>query len=333
MKQEGYYGQAILFSLILLTTFRAFHHSPSSAPYLSLNYQTDVCAIFHPYAAPLPLYSTLMMLAGYTFGPATAFFISYFASLLGALVVFLIFRHFVPSRVAQGLLPPSLKRVVRAIEQRPSIFLLIRVAPYPYNVLNAVLGSSSNMGIGTYMGTTAISLLKVIVHTSLGSEIRSFKDLHTTNKAASDSGSGNDASKNREITWGEIWTGIGIVLCVGLFVYLSIVARRAVNEECEHDGYEALPTTVVPPSPLAPPVHVPPQMQTLDGQPGTRPASFNPFHPFTNPNGNSGCHAHPHSHPDKGELRNAPHPQEMEEFTLPSSSYSPRHTPPRPLSV
>jgi uncharacterized membrane protein YdjX (TVP38/TMEM64 family) len=276
------------------------------------------------------------MLAGYTFGPTTAFFISYFASLLGALVVFLIFRHFVPSRVAQGLLPPSLKRVVRAIEQRPSIFLLIRVAPYPYNVLNAVLGSSSNMSIGTYMGTTAISLLKVIVHTSLGSEIRSFKDLHATNKAASGSGSGNDTGKNREITWGEIWTGIGIVLCVGLFVYLSIVARRAVNEECDHDGYEALPTTVVPPSPLASPAQAPPQMRTLDGQPETRHASFNPFHPLTNPNGNSGSHAHTHSHPGNGELRNASRPrspQEMGEFTLPHSSYSTRHTPPRPLSV
>lgn len=185
------------------------------------------------YLAPLPLYSTLMMLAGYTYGPTTAFFISYFASLLGALVVFLIFRHLVPSKIASSLLPPSLKRVVRAIEQRPSIFLLIRVAPYPYNVLNAVLGSSSTMTLSRYIGTTAISLLKVIVHTTLGSEIRSFKDLHAAKTKAQQ---GEEEASAGEISWGEIWTAIGIVLCVGLFIYLFFVARRAVNEECVDDG-------------------------------------------------------------------------------------------------
>lgn len=193
------------------------------------------------------MYSTLMMLAGYTYGPITAFFISYAASLFGALVVFLIFRHFVPANVATSLLPPSLKRVVLAIEQRPSIFLLIRVAPYPYNVLNAVLGSSSTMTLGRYIGTTACSLLKVIVHTSLGSEIRSFKDLHAGKHS-------DDPDAKKEISWGEIWTGFGIFLCVVLFIYLSFVARRAVDEQLDDDepapgpdGYTALPTTVSPP--------------------------------------------------------------------------------------
>ncbi|KAF8322018.1 hypothetical protein DL93DRAFT_2028532, partial [Clavulina sp. PMI_390] len=198
MKAEQFYGQAILFTLILITTF-----------------------------PPLPLYSTLMMLGGYTFGATTAFYISYAASLVGAVIVFLIFRYTIPSRIAASLLPPSLKRVVRAIEQRPSIFLLIRVAPYPYNVLNAVLGSSSSMTLSRYVGTTALSLLKVIVHTTIGSEIRSFKDMHS------------DAGKKKEgeettASWGwkEAWTAVGIVLCVGLFIYLSFVARNAVNEEC-----------------------------------------------------------------------------------------------------
>lgn len=277
------------------------------------------------------------MLAGYTFGPGTAFFISYFASLLGALVVFLIFRHFVPSRVAQGLLPPSLKRVVRAIEQRPSIFLLIRVAPYPYNVLNAVLGSCSTMGISQYMCTTAISLLKVIVHTSLGSEIRSFKDLHSPSKTSSGSDANGTVEEDHEgeITWGQIWTGVGIVLCVGLFIYLSIVARRAVDEECEHEGYEALPTTVIPPSPSLPPSHHShphPQMRILDGHPETRQASFNPFHVLTNPSGGIGSQ----SHPDDEELRNVPQlesAQEAEVFVFPPSSLSSRHPIPPPLSA
>jgi uncharacterized membrane protein YdjX (TVP38/TMEM64 family) len=183
-----------------------------------------------------------MMLAGYTYGATTGFYISYFSSLIGAALVFLIFRHLIPTSITTSLLPPSLKRVVRAIEQRPSIFLLVRVAPYPYNVLNAVLGSSSSMPLSRYLGTTALSLLKVIAHTSLGSEIRSFKHLH--------SHQGEDADGDGEWSWGEIWTVFGIVLCVGLFIYLSFVAQRAVDEETADEleagtapgGYTALPT-------------------------------------------------------------------------------------------
>lgn len=89
------------------------------------------------------------------------------------------------------------------------------------------------MSLGRYIGTTAISLLKVIVHTSLGSTIRSFKDLHAAKTKAKEDA--DTDGKAGEISWGEIWTVIGIVLCVGLFIYLSIVARRAVNEECDDE--------------------------------------------------------------------------------------------------
>jgi len=202
LKEQDVYGQGILFFLVFLTTF-----------------------------PPLPLYSTLLVLAGYTFGPITGFYISYFSSLFGAFVVFFIFRNFIPTAVSTSLLPPSLKRVVRAIEQRPSIFFLVRVAPYPYNVLNAVLGSSSSMPMSRYLLTTAASLCKVIVHTMVGSEIRSFKDYHTVQP---------EDSGKEEWNWKEIWTVLGIVLCGVLFVYLSVVAQRAVDEV--DDGI--LPTSV-----------------------------------------------------------------------------------------
>ena len=187
--------------------------------------------------APLPLYSTLIILAGYTYGSITGFIISYFSSLVGAFVVFVIFRHSIPTSVTASILPPSLKRVVRAIEKRPSVFFLIRVAPYPYNVLNAVLGSSSTMGVTRYMLTTAASLVKVIVHTTIGSEIRSFKDFHSSQP------------ESEEWGWGQIWTMCGIALCVALFVYLSIVARRAVDELEDGPGipaYTAASMSAVP---------------------------------------------------------------------------------------
>ena len=59
------------------------------------------------------------------------------------------------------------KRVVRAIERRPQLLFLIRVAPYPYNLMNAVLAVSPTLTFKTYFVCTALSLFKVslqIVH-------------------------------------------------------------------------------------------------------------------------------------------------------------------------
>jgi uncharacterized membrane protein YdjX (TVP38/TMEM64 family) len=48
--------------------------------------------IFITTIPPLPLYSTLMVLAGYTFGVWEGFVVSYVASLSGAVVVFIVSR-------------------------------------------------------------------------------------------------------------------------------------------------------------------------------------------------------------------------------------------------
>lgn len=65
LREMGYTGQAIFGFLIFLTTI-----------------------------PPLPLYSTLMVLSGYTFGAWEGFLISYVSSLVGAVVVFVIARTF-----------------------------------------------------------------------------------------------------------------------------------------------------------------------------------------------------------------------------------------------
>jgi hypothetical protein len=49
---------------------------------------------------------------------------------------------------------------------------------------------------------------------------------------------GSDSSQSEENsadTVARMWTIFGIVLCVGIFIYLSYVARKAVNEELEGD--------------------------------------------------------------------------------------------------
>lgn len=180
--------------------------------------------------APFPLYSTLTILSGYTFGPWTGAAISYAAALSGAVIVFLLSRQYLRESMARFLShAASLKRVVRAIEKRPQLLLLIRVAPYPYNLMNVLLASSRILTFRTYVACTALSLFKVIIHTSVGSGMHSFAGYH----AALPDGSRADGAGQG---LARLWTGAGIVLCIAIFVYLAYVARRAVDDELEDEA-------------------------------------------------------------------------------------------------
>lgn len=83
---------------------------------------------------------------------------------------------------------------------------------------------------------TALSLFKVIIHTSLGASIHSFRDYHVDNR------SGDDSDDNGANAIAQLWTMLGIFLCIAIFVYLSIVARRAVDEELEEDECVQVPS-------------------------------------------------------------------------------------------
>jgi hypothetical protein len=131
----------------------------------------------------------------------------------------------------------SLKRVVRAIEKRPKLLLLIRVAPYPYNLMNVLLASSHILTFETYFTCTALSLFKVIIHTSVGSGIHSFAGYHAVipeGLDGEDVGGRSEESENGGLA--KAWTITGIVLCIAIFVYLSYVARRAVDDELEDEA-------------------------------------------------------------------------------------------------
>jgi hypothetical protein len=128
-----------------------------------------------------------------------------------------------------------MKRVVRAIEKRPKLLFLIRLAPYPYNVMNCLLAAAPTLSFRTYTLCTALSLFKVIVHTSLGASIHSFKDYHVVPDKGTNSPDGpSDADKVA-----RMWTIIGIALCVAIFIYLSLVARRAVDDELDDENANA----------------------------------------------------------------------------------------------
>jgi len=150
--------------------------------------------------------------------------ISYAAALSGAVVVFSLSRAFLRERIARWLQSTrGLCRAVRAIERKPQLLFLVRVAPYPYNVMNVLLAATT-LSMKTYVTCTGLSLFKVIVHTSVGAGIRSF----SANKNVSGAGETEDG-------WSRVWTIVGISLCIALFLYLSWVARRAVDDELDDE--------------------------------------------------------------------------------------------------
>jgi len=170
--------------------------------------------------------------------------ISYFAALSGAVCVYTLcrtcFRETITSWLSRTT---SIKRVVRAIEKRPKLLFMVRLAPYPYNVMNALLAASPTLTFKTYTLCTALSLFKVIVHTTIGASIHSFAGyhLHKTPDSSDPPIDGQDPTGEDDegALLSRVSAIVGVVLCFAIIIYLSWVARKAVDEELEDD--EVLP--------------------------------------------------------------------------------------------
>ncbi len=138
-----------------------------------------------------------------------------------------------------GLLNKSggLKKVVRAIEKQPKLLFLVRLAPYPYNLMNTLLASSPTLTMRTYVTCTALALPKLLIHTGLGTSIKNFAAYN----GAAEGVSKEEAEASQTAEKVKKWAGlVGIGLCVGIMIYLLSVARKAVDELDDEDdeGYE-----------------------------------------------------------------------------------------------
>jgi len=221
LRSDENYGHLVLFFLIFLTTIR------ECRPYLLI-----IASLTQCYLAPVPLYSTLIVLSGYTFGAVPGAVISYCAALAGAIVVFVLSRCLLRDYIAHWLNSIArIRRVIRAIEKRPKLLFLIRLAPYPYNVMNCLLAASPTLTLQTYTICTALSLFKVIIHTYIGASIHSFKTYHITN-----------SSENATDWVAQFCTIIGVSLCIAVLVYLATIARKAIDEELDDSPITARDT-------------------------------------------------------------------------------------------
>ncbi|KAG6885356.1 hypothetical protein C0993_002832 [Termitomyces sp. T159_Od127] len=94
--------------------------------------------------------------------------------------------------------------------------------------MNCLLAAAPTLTLRTYTLCTGLSLFKVIIHTSMGSSVASFKDYHGKHQ-------NKEPGEPHEFSPAELWTALGIALCIAILVYISIVARKAVNSEIDDD--------------------------------------------------------------------------------------------------
>lgn len=95
--------------------------------------------------------------------------------------------------------------------------------------MNCLLAASPSLTLRTYTLCTALSLPKLIIHTSIGSSIHSFAEYHITKPA------NGEQNNNDESALGQYSTIAGVILCVAIFIYLAYITRKAVNEELGDD--------------------------------------------------------------------------------------------------
>lgn len=121
--------------------------------------------------------------------------------------------------------------------------------------MNTLLASSPTLTLRTYTLCTALALPKLLVHCALGTSIKNFAAYNgaaaSSQPAPSPLGNGSssedrppmigydpstDASSSGNAeTIKHIFGFVGLALCVGIFIYLFSVARKAVDEELDDE--------------------------------------------------------------------------------------------------
>lgn len=196
LKDMGYSGYILMSTLIFLSAF-----------------------------PPIIGYGTYQTLSGYTFGFEVGFPISYLSALTGAVICFSLSRIFIKARVTRMLSKyPNLEAVVRAVEKKGfKLFLLIRLSPYPFNLLN-VLFAATEISLAHFAAGTAITLLKIGLHVYIGANLTSFAK--------------HILGEDENMTEGEIRAEkvktfavvVGSIISFAVMAYIYRVAKAAVKE-------------------------------------------------------------------------------------------------------
>ncbi|CAO3573714.1 unnamed protein product [Mortierella alpina] len=179
---------------------------------------------------PLIGYSSLVTMSGYVYGFGFGLFIAYTSALLGSITCFYLCRRWFKVQVrAMMAKKQSLKSVVKAVEKRGfKLMILIRLAPYPFNVMNALL-SATHIPLSTFALATALSLTKLALHVYIGSTLSSLAGPSpTTPPPTSDDGQvpvTDTHGRNLKI----FVMVISMILGIAVGAYVWMVAKREIE--------------------------------------------------------------------------------------------------------
>ncbi|RKP10687.1 hypothetical protein THASP1DRAFT_27526 [Thamnocephalis sphaerospora] len=156
---------------------------------------------------PVPGYSLLTLFCGYVWGPWLGFAPAFTGAFVGAIVSFVLLRRYLSSYCDRLFKEnPKVALVVRAL------LWAIRVAPYPYNLMNA-LCAASNISLRDYAIATFFALPKLLLETMIGSGVKSLSEGLLSN-----------------ITWQKlVQLGVTALVGGGVFIYVVIISRRAIR--------------------------------------------------------------------------------------------------------
>ncbi|KAI9597639.1 snare associated Golgi protein-domain-containing protein [Syncephalis fuscata] len=163
----------------------------------------------------VPGYGTLATFAGYVYGVPLGFTVSVLSALSGACACFIICqkfgRHYTQQLVNSS---PHLGAVLKAVSRKGiKLLILVRLAPYPYSLMNALL-SLSGISLKTFAIATGVSLAKVITHVIIGANLESLTDALFQHPSPG------------KIILGIIAMSFGI----GVTFYIYRLARRTIDE-------------------------------------------------------------------------------------------------------
>ncbi|KAK5807950.1 snare associated Golgi protein-domain-containing protein, partial [Linnemannia elongata] len=172
---------------------------------------------------PVVGYSSIVTMSGYVYGFVFGFVIAFTGAMAGSIVCFYFCRRWFKAQVRKLMSKnKSLKGVVRTVEKRGfRLLVLIRLAPYPFNVMNAIL-SATHIPLSTYIVATAISLIKLTLHVYIGSTLSTLTG-----------GDGDDTDPKKDPNnHGKrvkiLMMVMGIILGIGVGAYVWAVAKREI---------------------------------------------------------------------------------------------------------
>ncbi|ORY02007.1 hypothetical protein K493DRAFT_334759 [Basidiobolus meristosporus CBS 931.73] len=169
--------------------------------------------------------SSLTTFSGFVYGFPLGFVPAYVGAYVGGTCCFILSRRYGHGYVRKILTSHHIMaNITRAIEKKGfKLFLLIRFAPYPYNVLNVTLAGTT-IPTTQFLVVTGMSLIKLLPQIYIGSQLINFTDSLTQHPSPVK-------------LFGLL---LAASLGIGILVYLYWLSKKMINQvvhdEEEHNG-------------------------------------------------------------------------------------------------